>query len=312
MPAQEQITIDQHWAPRFYYKRFKDEKFELKVFDKLKWAIKKSKAYTQVSNEDFFFGMRTGVQDEISQRIEKAFDKVEGRFAKLYDKIIANIYGTEPMQDEYLHELAFFMSMLWVRSNLFRKITLDASVEFEKQFLAKVTQNSSFMNQISAEVEDNRGIQISQSERAEFIDVMVNKKYTINPTNEAHLQCFVDIELYASYFYEKKWRFYTSSTGQNFFTSDVPVVEIPSEDNSFWGNPIWKRTHYFPLTPKILIELTDPNGFGKKVKRKSLKTDAEIREYNLKIIGYSHEEIYTSDIEQFDYIKAKYRPHTPK
>jgi len=52
-----------------------------------------------------------------------------------------------------------------------------------------------------------------------------------------------------------------------------------------------------------LIELTDPSGFGKKVKRKSLKTDAEIREYNLKIIGYSHEEIYTSDIEQFKYIK---------
>jgi hypothetical protein len=308
MPEQKQITVDQHWAPRSYYKRFSDVSYNLQVFDKTKWTIDRWKSYTQVSNEDFFYGMRTGVQDEISQRIETAFDKFEGRFFKLYDKIVNNIYETREIEDEYLRELAFFMSMLWVRSNLFRKITLDASVEFEQEFIARTAQDPIFINQIFEEAEDKQGVQISESERQDFIDTMVNKKYTINPTNEAHLQSFDDIELYASYFYEKKWRIYTAGTAQNFFTSDVPVVEIPSEDTSFWGNPIWKRTHYFPLTPKILIELSDPNGFGKKVKRKCLKTDAEILAYNLKIIGYSHEKIYTSDVKQFEYIKANYKP----
>lgn len=312
MASQEQITVDQHWAPRFYYKRFSDEKNELQIFNKRKWIIEKRKAYSQVSNADFFFGMRTGVKDEISQIIEKAFDTVEGQFARHYDKIIQNIFKQNQINDEFLHELSFFMAMLWVRSNLFRKITLDAAVEFQKDFLARAAQNLSFINSVFEDVESEKNIEITQSERKEFIDAMVNKKYTINPTNEAHLECLNDIELYAAHFYAKKWRFFTTSCSANFFTSDTPVVEIPSEDKSFWGNPIWKRKHYFSLTPKILIELSDPYDFGKKVKRKSLKTDAEVLDFNLKILGYSDEKIYTSDMGQFEYVRTRYRPFGSK
>ncbi len=84
----EQITEDQHYVPQFYLRQWLDEtggfypvKIEEKQPPKLKIFSDKSDQ-SRFCYENFFYAQHTGVEDEISQIIEKEFAKIETIFSQ--------------------------------------------------------------------------------------------------------------------------------------------------------------------------------------------------------------------------------------
>lgn len=60
-----QITKKQHFVPKFYLKRFA-RNGQIQVCDVRAKRILKAYGYKSVCYEKFFYGVETGVQDEVS------------------------------------------------------------------------------------------------------------------------------------------------------------------------------------------------------------------------------------------------------
>lgn len=69
-------------------------------------------------------------------------------------------------------------------------------------------------------------------------------------------------------FFAKKWKIYIAKGTDKFVTSDSPVVEWWSPPQSFYSATFLERNNYFALTPEIFIELSEPQGFNRKINQK--------------------------------------------
>lgn len=308
LSPQSQITIDQHWAPRSHFKRFQDENGNLKIFNKNSWKMCKYRHYSQVCFDEFFFGRKTGEKDEVSQAIENHFNKAETFFEKEYDSIVSNILSQTMIKEEYLRLLSLYMAKLWIRSNFFRKQTNYAIGSAEKEMIARFARDNAAMEEIFKEVEQKTGVTFTDQDRIDGIKMLTEKKYRIRYDNTHHLKSFQDLELFANWFFIKKWRFYVAGKDLYFFTSDTPVIEVFPQERSFYGTHIAQRKHYYPLSSKILIELSDPLDFGKRVKRQTLNNFEDVLEYNLIRVGWSDEFVYSNNQETLEYILNNYSP----
>ena len=77
----KQITKKQHFAPRFYFKRFAVDDF-LQTLDIQRGKLIRAQPYSGVCYADFFYAVETGKEDEISQMFEQFFGEIEDKFAK--------------------------------------------------------------------------------------------------------------------------------------------------------------------------------------------------------------------------------------
>jgi len=306
--SRNQVTTEQHWAPRSHFKRFQDENGNLRILDKNNWRMCKYRHYSQVCFDEFFFGKKTGEKDAVSQAIENHFNKAETLFEKKYDSIVSNVLSQTMIKEEHLRLLSLYMAKLWIRSNFFRKKTNYAIGSAEKEIIARLARDDATMEEIFKEVEQKTGVTFAEQDRIDGIKILTDKKYMIKYDNTHHLKTFQNLELYANWFLVKKWRFYVAGGELNFFTSDTPVIEVFPQERSFYGTHIAQRKHYFPLSSKILIELSDPLDFGKRVKRKTLNNFEDVLEYNLIRVGWSDEFIYSNTQEDLEYILNNYSP----
>lgn len=297
--SSDQITKKQHWAPVMYFKRFPDEKGNLKIIDKTNWRFCKDRHYSNVCFEDFFYGRKTGVQDELSQAIERHFNKAETFFEDEYDNIVANIDSTDAIKEDYLRLLSLFMAKLWLRSKLFRKQTNDFNEQITKHVVTFALSNNDAANKTVNEIEEKMGITLTDEERVEGIQAIKDKKYKIKYDNTYHLQTFKDVERYANLYFAKNWRFYIAEKDFLFFTSDTPVIDV-STSSGFYENTIFQRKQYFPLTPRILIELVDPYVSGKRAKRRTLYDYDKVFGYNLIRVNHSDEFVYSASRDCLD------------
>ena len=309
MSEKKQITKAQHWAPVSHFKHFGNEKGDLQILDKNNWRMCTPRHYSKVCFEEFFYGKKTGFQDEISQKIEDWLGLVEREFDLKFPRIVENIYSTQAIENSHLGLLSVFMSKLWVRSKAFRKETNRLAEESAKDLMAFAASNESYMQHVFDELEQKGFENITPEIRKEGIEMFKQRKYHLKYDNTFHLESLNDVELYANFFYKKKWRIYTLGKGYSFFTSDTPVIEVHPERRTFWGATILERKHYFALSPKILIELSNPDEPGKRVKRKTLKDPEDILQLNLLRIAYSDEYVYTADLEALDYLKQNFSIH---
>lgn len=288
----ENMTKKQHFVPKFYLKRFADEKNFVEVLDLDKKELLKPYPYSGVCYEEFFYAANTGEPDEISQNFEKALKQIEDVIAPRLDSIIESIMNTRKIDDEELSILALFMSMLWVRGVYMRKQTEKMTVDVAKQIMAITASHKENFPKWAEKIMKENNVVASEEDIEDVRQAFMEKDYDLKFNNVPHLNMIKDLNMYARMFFDKKWRFYIAGGNNRFITSDTPTIEWFPERKGFYGPDIFQRKHYLALTPKILIELSHPKGHGKAVKRKMIN-DQEVLEYNMTIVNYSDKYCYS-------------------
>lgn len=277
--GREQITEDQHFVPTFYLKKFTGEAGLLEILDIRSGEIKKRKNPSQVCYGKFFYAINTGTQDDISQQVESVLSEIESQISERYDNICKKILQGKPLLEEDRYTLALFMATLWIRSPYMRNMLNGMSEKLIKEMMYA----RSFHPGLSEEVKKNfakRGEEISDEDIEGMRELMRGKEYGVEFDNREHLLLFGELEGFTNLCFGKKWRFYIAHGNTKFLTSDTPVTEVSTSKNTFYGNSFFERLHYLPLTPSILLELSNPFEEGKKVKRKWISDD-KVLDFNL-------------------------------
>lgn len=283
----KQVTIDQHFAPKFYFKNFSDNNF-LQTLDLKAGKLLKPKPYGGVCYAKFFYALKTGTKDEISQEIEEFFNAVETHYSKHYEGIVDNILMYRQLSHEQLDALAWFVACLWVRSPQMRSRMNAMMEDGLKQFMKFTASHPSFMEH-SKKALEKEGKSVTEEQLKEVAETFITGKYTIDLDNQTHLSLIIKCEEYRNWFYAKSWRFYIAKADKRFITSDTPVIEIFNEGTfieRMYKNHIMQRRQYFVLSPDIMVELVDPLRYGKKVKRNAI-SDEQVLKFNIVRAQYS-------------------------
>jgi hypothetical protein len=272
---QNQITKKQHFVPQFYLKRFANGENFVNVLDLQNRRMAKPRPYASVCYDKFFYAVRTGKEDEISQQIEDYFQDLENKLAPIYSDFIDHVVEYKQIDDEEIYYVAYFMSLLWIRSAFFRKNMNRMSSDMMKQSNKFRASHPGFNDHIRSLYEKN-GKTISDEDIKLYQKTLLDGNYTLEFSNREHLMFLKEIDPFANMFYGKNWRAYIASGDSEFITSDTPITEVVPKRTDYWGTTFLERQHYLALTPKVIIELVDPRS-GKKFKRKQVDDDEVLR-----------------------------------
>ena len=135
-----QITRNQHYVPKFYFKRFAKEE-QIQVFNVRAKRIEQSRRYGSMCHKEFFYAAKTGVQDEISQALEAVFGQTEQMIAEALPGIIKRA-DAQKLTNGDLDVLAYFMSFQWLRTPFFRERLQKMQSEIRKWMLKQRAAHS--------------------------------------------------------------------------------------------------------------------------------------------------------------------------
>lgn len=300
MSRNKQTTKKQHIVPKFYLRKFSNQKGFIEILDLQEQKTLKPYPYGGLCYEDFFYSQDTGKKDVLSQEIEEWFKQIENAIAAYYPKIISNIFKTTQITNEDIDIIAGLMAMLWMRSKFMREKIKSQSTEMTKDIMAKIASGEPFEDW-AKRIMDKKGVKGTNNTIKNVKNLLIKKDYNLSVDNIPHLNLLTDIEEFHRWFWCKRWRIYIHQDDNEFITSDTPVIEWFPKKKGIYGAHIRERRHYFPLTPKILIELSDPTLPGKKIKRKTIN-EKEVDEFNLLRAGYSLRYCYSSIQKPLDEI----------
>jgi hypothetical protein len=307
MSSENAITRKQHFVPRFYLRRFLNGNNEVEVLDSKQLKCLPPKGTRGICYEDFFYGIRTGQPDAVSQHVENNFRDMEHEIGKRIDPIISKLLNSEQVLDKEKWIVAWLMSMIWVRGPAMRWQVNRISEKVLKH-VNEIRFSVLPAEKIFDKFDKKTGITTDLEVREKVKEMMLSKDYSLEFSNEQHLMMFDDIHKFANLFYAQHWLVYISKLPQKFVTSDNPVVVVIPKSKSFYPPSFLERTHYFALTPEICIEANYPNdGAGKKLKRKILFRGSEKEVLNLNtIIGnQAHQYIYAKEKQDLEDILAE-------
>ena len=179
-----QITRNQHYVSKFYFKRFAKEG-QIQVFDVRAKRIGRPRPYGSVCYEEFFYAAETGVQDEISQIFEKdVFGKIEHVIAKILPEIIEHA-GTQQLTNGDLDVLARFMSVQWLRTRSFRERLQKMQSEIRKWMLKQRASLPGFQDHIQETAEAH---EVSEEKLRGAVNRLIESgEYDIRTNNAQHL-----------------------------------------------------------------------------------------------------------------------------
>lgn len=277
----DQITEDQHYVPQFYLRQWLDEtggfypvKVEERIPPKLKVFDKKSDQ-SRFCYENFFYAQHTGVEDEISQIVEKQFAEIEGIFSNELPLLEKKILNNEQITETEKYHLAECMIFLHFKGKKYldqsKKMTDDVTKQMMKHwvhYIDKSPKSKAHMEELG----------LTKEQMVEF----VNKgEFTVDYGNMHHLQIMKDMEGFCNILFAKFWRVYISRKGE-FITTDAPYLDMPVS-NTFYGNDFLSREQSFVLSPRVMILAIYPkNEHGKKFIRKDITEDrARVQQINL-------------------------------
>ena len=255
-----QITRNQHYVPKFYFKRFA-KKGQIQVFDVRAKRIGKPRRFGSICHEEFFYAAKTGVQDEISQVFEKdVFGKVEDKIEKALPGIIERTDAQKLTNDD-LGVLAYFMSVQWLRTRSFRERLQKMESEKIKWTLKQRARLPGFQDYIRSTAEESEIPDEQIEEGKRFIE---SGEYDIGTNNAQHLNFIGEEEIngFCNLLLAKKWRIILSEGPHHFITSDNPVAEWIPPRTGIFGATFTERKHYLALTPNILIETVRPDSMN--------------------------------------------------
>ncbi|MFA4995780.1 MAG: DUF4238 domain-containing protein [Patescibacteria group bacterium] len=300
----EQITAKQHFAPKFYFKRFAASDNLLQVLDIKNAKIVKSKPYSGVCYADFYYAQETGVPDEVSQEIETFLKQTEDIIAPDYDRIAEDILNYKPISEEDQYRLAWFMAALWMRNPMMRENINKMNEDMRKQIFKKYAHFPGFDESVH-KIMKQRG----EAENDELVkqakELFQSGDYELKIDNTSHLNLMTDMKGFVNLVLGKKWRIYIS-LDERFITSDTPVIEIFPERKGPYGPTFLERKHVFVMTPKIVIEMIDPNLPGKKIKRKQINL-IEAEKINLDRVKWSYKYGYSKEADSLQKMLGFYQ-----
>lgn len=297
----KQITKKQHYVPKYYLKYFSTSG-SLQVLDILHGKIKKPRTYGSVCYAPFYYAMETGEADEASQEFETYFKAIEDMFAVEYASTVENVLSDKHIAEDMLYKLSWFVACLWARTPKMRNIVNDSMEDGLKQYASIVASNPNFSTESLLALRGAR-IEASPKDTEKVQDMFRSGNYKLNLNNHFHLNLITKTEIFQRWFYAKNWKFYIVGGEASFITSDTPVIDLYRQ--ATFENHIMMRRQYFPLTPKILIELIDP--------RKSVRTeymvvdDFIVEQYNLLRVRSSQEHCYGQQRKDLESLQKYYQ-----
>lgn len=289
-------TKNEHYVPKFYLLRWKNEKGKV-------WAYDKTQKKQWPSSIDDIACKRYFYDIDYQELTDK---KIE-----LLRKL-----GIEPTQDEQFIEHFFSDHIEGIYSKVLKKI-LDIEItawhEKECYFLSKqckIDMSLCISFQYIRTVETRRALKdmsscLEQAFREMNITEDVLEKYTIKKGDEKiiHGNMVLDMESIcdiASSFNNLTWILGVNKTSVDFYTSDNPIGTIPHIKNdiiSMSGIRSKGVEVFFPLSPKHILIMYDGSyhTYIKPYDRKYISIDEEewVEEYNKRSVYNSNRCIYS-------------------
>ncbi len=121
--------------------------------------------------------------------------------------------------------------------------------------------------------------------------------------NATHLRMLDMIKEFADLFQKQHWSIYVSKCERMFVTVDNPVTEYFLDPKTIYGTPFLRRTHYFSLTPDILIICNSPKRNGIKTIHKKTIFDENhfVFDYNIFASSFeSNKRIYSKNAKEIE------------
>jgi len=109
------MTKNQHFVPQFYLRRFTNQKNLVEVLDLNLMKCVNPTGTGGICNEEFFYGIETGVPDAVSQEVEGWFQKMESFIGGCMDSIVGKILDGKQIEIADKWIVGFLMSMIWIR-----------------------------------------------------------------------------------------------------------------------------------------------------------------------------------------------------
>ncbi len=294
---EKQLTKNQHYVPQFYLRKFLNGSNQVEILDCRRKKIITPRGTKGICCEDFFYGLETGAQDEISQHVEDGFQQIEHRISTGIDPIIAKLLNGSAISDAEKWTVGLLMSMLWMRGPEMRTQINEMSEKVMKDINA-LQFGSQFADQIFDKFDKDTGRVTTSEMREKIKRTMVDKNYSLQFSNQQHLMMLNSIENFANLFFGQHWTVFISKLEKKFVTSDNPVVVTFPARKGFFGPTFLERIHYFALTPDILIKAVYPHNLkGKKLKRKTLfqGDDLMVLDLNIRVAGRARDYAYARD-----------------
>ncbi len=292
------ITTDQHYVPKFYLKRFVNERKCLKVLDIKNAKLQTTwRAYATLGYEKFYYAVHTGVPDVVSQQIEDFFTQLENGIASRLDGIHKKILQYQPITNEERYVIATLGAMLYLRGKYMREQLKRGNESIFRQMMIRYADHPAFPQSIQATAEANEILTTAQ-EIEECRLMLLEADYDVAFDNTSHLFLLGEVQGFANMLYNKPWIAHLAQEQDKFFTSDTPMLEILPEKKHFHGPHFMERTHYLPLSPKMVIEFI-PSMHGKPLKRKVADT-RKVFDLNTLRLAHSIDEAYSGWLEEFE------------
>ena len=294
---QEQITRGQHFVPQFYLRRFTNPKNEVEILDCKDRKILTPRGTKGICYEDFFYGIRTGEPDELSQQIESRFQQMEDYISKNIGFVIDKILNGEKVLDDDKWLVAFLMSMLWIRGPVMREQINKMSESVYKRVNAFWFSHPK-VDELFDRFDVEKGTTTSPEMREKVKKMITEESYSLEFSNAQHMMMFDNFKGFANLFWGQDWTVYITKGKRKFITSDNPIVVMFPKRQGFYGPTFLERTHYFALTPEIMIMARYPlNDSGKKFHRKTLFDDSqsEVLRLNMIVSGQAYKQAYSNN-----------------
>ena len=246
------MTKNQHYVPRFYLSRFLNRNNEAEVLDWKRRDIVTPRGPKGICCEAFYYGIETGKQDEVSQKVEQAFQAMEDCIAKVIPEFIDDIANRRKISPAQKWNIAALMSMLWTRGPVMRS-TVNSMLEgFTKQAIVHMCTGD-VGEDIVHQADETSDAKSSSDMRESIKNIMCDGEFSLRFDNQPHMGMFSDISKYANLFSSQHWTVHIANTSNKFVTSDNPVATyIPSREG-WYGGTFLERVHYFSLSPDICI-----------------------------------------------------------
>lgn len=295
-----QITIRQHYVPQFYMRKFTENDKKVGVLSCKLNRLTPRKSPKSIACEDFFYGLKTGVPDDVSQAVEDFFQDLEDKLSRLLPPIEEKILTGQKIEDDEKWCIALFMSMLWIRGPAMREQNRMMTEDLTRQMMAMTFSRSekdvdAFFNSFDRD----RGKITTPEQRKAIIDGFNKNKFRMNISNHLHMRMFESINNFANLFAAKDWTIYINKTKTGFITTDNPVAEILPPVTGFYGADFFSRDHYFAFSPEVFIHCRPSvNRGGKSIRRKTLfeKDERKILNLNMYLSYRAMKFIYGSEV----------------
>lgn len=290
----------QHYVPRCYLERWKNNNNRIMVYDKKMKMIRPNKV-SNVACERYFYDFdyhelsqpqiewlkENGIDPEKdSQFLEHFFcSHVEGRFAELLSKIIDKTKDITPWYEKNCffvsksekRYLSLGIAYQYIRTNEKRRMIIE-DADCIEQMLRDISDDEQLINNYTLKSGDEE---------------IIHGSMMLNTEN---------IEEMASSFYDLTWILGINRTDMTFYTSDNPVGTRPHVKHpilSMGGIRSKGVEVFFPLSPDIILIMFDGSYHHKIApydRRYVSLTETEIIEdYNILCAYTSNRCVFSSD-----------------